>query len=169
MRKKTQFFCLCLRPNVWFFFFFFLAVIALFSTSVFGGTNTKYWMPNSCGGIGASGESSSPPRSCKQEIQNRSLAMLSMCVLGLDLLQGEAGWGVLQRGEDGAWFLGRGQFIPLFLVCYFALLMSKCNKLWIVPVTLAGSSQWPQTVWWGRGGVWGTFSISPGRSKTNLL
>lgn len=32
------------------------------------------------------------------------------------------------EGEDGIWFLGRGQFIPLFLV-YFALLMSKCNKL----------------------------------------
>lgn len=33
------------------------------------------------------------------------------------------------EGEEGVWFLGRGQFIPLFLVCYFALLMSKCNKL----------------------------------------
>lgn len=32
------------------------------------------------------------------------------------------------EGEDGVWFLERGQFIPLFLV-YFALLMSKCNKL----------------------------------------
>lgn len=32
-------------------------------------------------------------------------------------------------GEDGIGFWGRGQFIPLFLVCYFALLMSKCNKL----------------------------------------
>lgn len=33
------------------------------------------------------------------------------------------------EGKDGICFLGRGQFIPLFLVCYFALLMSKCNKL----------------------------------------
>lgn len=39
MRKKILLLCLSLRPNVWFFPP--LVVITLFSTSVFGSTNTK--------------------------------------------------------------------------------------------------------------------------------
>lgn len=102
-------------------------------------------------------DSFSPSHSCKQEILKCPCAVLNEYVLGSQLFSVWDKTTHVLEGEDGFWFLGRGQFIPLFLVCYFALLMSKCNKLWIVPVTLAGSSQWPQMVLRGGEG-WGIFS-----------
>lgn len=89
----------------------------------------KYRMPSSRGGITASEESSSPPCFCKQEIQTPVPCHAEHVCAGVGPAWGRGRMGHAPEGEDGAWLLARGQFIPLFLVCYFALLMSKCNKL----------------------------------------
>lgn len=171
--RKHEFPHLRVRPNIWFYWF---PRVALSSTSVFGGTDREYRMPDRLRCPATLGESVwhsalHPAPSALRIPASRSSCNdlwdpAGLCQdLACFLVRGKTVRAL--KAEDGFWFLGRGQFIPLLLVCYFALLMSKCNKLWIVPVTPAGSSQWPHmALRVGEG--WGIFS-NVTRQNCNLL
>lgn len=170
--RKHEFPCLCVKPNIWFYLF---PRVALSSTSVFGGTDREYRMPNrhSCTATLQKSVWHSvlhpAPSALRVPASRSSRSDAGLCWAGMCQdpawfwCEGRRCMLRRERMASGFW----GQFIPLFLVCYFALLMSKCNKLWIVPVTLAGSSQWPHMALRGGEG-WGIFS-SVTRQNWNLL